>query len=147
MSGFTENHAMFLSLIMCVTGVACCSWEIFPYFNNLLQLEPFPSDEIRWTVMTLVAISLLGSFLWDRLIVYIFAKDIFKIMWKEMLSIRPHDLLPIGINIGKVLGGLLIFGSGNPLIWVGAWMMWKKYKANNPDPAPVGPQMPSCSVM
>ena len=102
MSGFTENHAMFLSLVICVIGVGCCAWEIFPYFNNLLQLVPFPSDEIRWTVMTLVGISLVGSFIWDRLIVFFFARDIFNVMLKEMLAIRPWDLAPVAMQIAKV---------------------------------------------
>merc|ERR1719499_2507349 len=52
MKGFTENHPLCLSLVLMVAGVACAAWGVFPQVNDMLQLEPFPSDEFRYQIMT-----------------------------------------------------------------------------------------------
>ena len=62
----------------CVLGCAACAWGVFPEVNALIHLEEFPNDPFRWKVMALVATSLAGTFIWDRLCVAIFAPKIFK---------------------------------------------------------------------
>lgn len=45
-----ENHALFLSVFMCVGGVIVASWEMVPQLNELIQLAPFPDDIYRYKV-------------------------------------------------------------------------------------------------
>merc|ERR550537_1578707 len=75
MKGLLENHALFLSVFLCIAGVAACAWGFSPELNSLIHLEPFPDDSFRWQVMALVALSIVGTFIWDRFITMIFAPD------------------------------------------------------------------------
>ena len=127
MKGMLENHALFMSVFICVAAVAACAWGIFPTANSMLHLAPFPTDEFRWKTMGLVATSLLGTFIWDRIVTAIFARDIFKAMMREAAKTTPLDLIPVFMSAFKVFGGLLVLGSGNPLIWIGAFYAYRKY--------------------
>uniref|UniRef100_A0A7S1J4X1 P-type ATPase A domain-containing protein n=1 Tax=Eutreptiella gymnastica TaxID=73025 RepID=A0A7S1J4X1_9EUGL len=129
MKGVLENHPLFLSLFVCVAGVAACAWGISPMFNELIHLEAFPNDQFRWTVMGLVGASLLGTLLWDRLITAIFAPVIFKAMLQEAVATTLADCMPALWSFGKVFGALAVFASGNPLIWIGAVWLYRKRKA------------------
>jgi len=111
-----------------VAGVVCAAWGIFPQVNEMLQLEPFPTDEFRYQIMTLVFCSLVGTFLWDRLCLAIFAPEIARKYWDNMRSTSLVDLLPLITTIGKTVGGILLLASGNPLIWLGAYWLYRKYR-------------------
>ena len=54
---------------------------------------------------------------------------IFMAMWNEAKQTSIMDCMPIFYSLVKVGGGLVVFGSGNPLIWGGAWYANKRYKA------------------
>eukprot|EP00668_Euglena_longa_P046059 GGOE01061743.1.p1 GENE.GGOE01061743.1~~GGOE01061743.1.p1 ORF type:complete len:525 (+),score=172.97 GGOE01061743.1:212-1576(+) len=125
MKGILENHPLFLSLFICVAGVAACAWAVVPEFNALIHLDEFPDDQFRWTVMALVGTSIIGTFLWDRMITAFFAPVIFGAMVEEARSTTPLDFLPAFKTAGKVVIGLLILGSGNPLLWIGAFFFWR----------------------
>lgn len=84
MLGVIENHYLSMSLFMSIAGLIVCSWGLAPGLNELIHLEPFPDDDFRWTVITLVTISLFGTFIWDRLVTMIFAPRIFKAMIDEV---------------------------------------------------------------
>lgn len=43
MKGMLENHALFLSVFLCIGGVIVASWEVVPQLNEAIQLAPFPS--------------------------------------------------------------------------------------------------------
>ena len=77
MKGVLENHPLFLSVFICIAGIAACAWEVRPEFNALIHLSPFPNDTFRWQVMTMVGLTLVGTFIWDRLVTALFAWDIF----------------------------------------------------------------------
>jgi manganese-transporting P-type ATPase len=42
MKGMLENHALFLSVFLCIGGVIVASWEMVPQLNEAIQLAPFP---------------------------------------------------------------------------------------------------------
>lgn len=129
MKGISENHPLFLSVFACVAGCVCCAWGTFPELNALIHLEPFPDDDFRFKVIGLVLASLLGTFIWDRICTAIFAPKIFKAMMDEAKATTPKDLLPALYSLGKVLGVLLILGTGN-LIFAGlAYWGYKKYSS------------------
>jgi len=129
MKGITENHPLFLSVFACVAGCAACAWGAFPELNALIHLEAFPNDDFRWRVMALVATSLLGTFLWDRLCVAIFAPDIFKAMLDEAKGMSLQDVIPALQSLGKVFAGLMLLGTGNIFMIGGAFWLYKKYQA------------------
>ena len=128
MKGVTENHALFLSVVACVAGCAACAWGVFPKLNEMIHLEPFPDDDFRFRVMGLVAASLAGTFIWDRICVRLFAPEIFKAMASEAAALSIADLLPALMNLGKVFVVLTLLGSGNIVLMGLAYYAWKKYK-------------------
>ena len=127
MKGVMENHPLFLSLFLCVAGVAACAWETVPYANKLAHLFPFPDDDFRWQVMRLVGASLVGTFVWDRLMTALFSPDIFAVIVGEGKKTSLADIKPIVESLCKVVIGFAVFGSGNPLIWMGSWWVYKQY--------------------
>jgi len=133
MKGISENHPLFLSVFACVAGCVCCAWGVYPELNALIHLEPFPDDAFRIKVIALVLASLAGTFIWDRICTAVFAPRIFKAMMDEAKQTTPADALPALLSLGKVLGVMIILGTGN-LLYAGlAYWMYKKYKP--PEPA------------
>lgn len=49
-------------------------------------------DEFRWKVMGLVGLTLMGTFIWDRFCVLIFAPEIFK-------AVGPSDRAAFGLGM------------------------------------------------
>merc|ERR1712137_14128 len=82
MKGMLENQALFLSLFLCVIMVAVCARGSIPYLNHILNLEVVPED-LQYNVMGTLIVSLLGTFAWDRLMVFIFAPHIGQVMMQE----------------------------------------------------------------
>merc|ERR1719487_3058275 len=120
MRGVMENHALFLSSFMCIALVAVGAWELIPEGNKLLHLAPFPNDDFRWKVMGLVFMSLGGTFIWDRICIALFAPDIMRAMVDNAKQTTMEDVLGVLRTLGKVAGVLMVYLSGNPLIWIGA---------------------------
>mmetsp|Transcript_4625 Transcript_4625/g.8342 ORF Transcript_4625/g.8342 Transcript_4625/m.8342 type:complete len:1474 (-) Transcript_4625:187-4608(-) len=127
MKGVLENQPLFLSLFLCIALVAVCAWGKFPYLNELLNLEVIPED-LRMHVMGTLFVSLLGSFCWDRLMIFLFAPEIFQAMMEEIKSVKPADFFPILQTVGYILGGLMFLGMGNPILWGGAYLLYRNYK-------------------
>jgi len=128
MAGLTENRALFFSVFVMSAGLTAAAWEMFPQINELIHLSPFPNDEFRWKVVGLVFVSLVGTFMWDRLCVAIFAPDIFRAILSSAAKTTFKDnIVPIFISAGKVLVGLLLLGQGNLLVIGGAFWYYKKY--------------------
>mmetsp|Transcript_79550 Transcript_79550/g.125471 ORF Transcript_79550/g.125471 Transcript_79550/m.125471 type:complete len:1593 (+) Transcript_79550:56-4834(+) len=125
MKGIMENHALFLSSFGCIVMIACCAWEAVPQVNELLHLAPFPNDGFRFQVMALVFLSLGGTFIWDRICIALFAPDIMKAMMDNAKETTMEDIMQVLRTLGKVLGCLAVYLTGNPLIWVGAFWWYK----------------------
>jgi len=125
MKGIMENHALFLSSFGCILMIACCAWELVPQVNELLHLAPFPNDGFRFQVMSLVFLSLGGTFIWDRICIALFAPDIMKAMMDNAKETTMEDIMQVLRTLGKVLGCLAVYLTGNPLIWVGAFWWYK----------------------
>jgi len=130
MNGLMENHSLFLSIFLCVALVGVCAWGYFPALNSMIHLEAFPDDYFRWQVMVLVGASVVGTFVWDRLVVAIFAQPIFNAMLVSAKKTTIKDLLPIFTTVAKVAGGLLLLGTGNPLLWMGAYWAYRKFRTS-----------------
>lgn len=131
MKGLLDNHALFLSLFICIGGVAFAAWEVLPEANKMLHFYPFPDDAYRWTVMRNIFLVVGGTFIWDRLMTAIFAPKVFRAMVDEAKATRPFDLIPILTSLGKTIIGFAIFSTGNPIIWGGAYYAYRQYKNRN----------------
>jgi cation-transporting ATPase 13A1 len=126
MKGVTENRALFLSVFVVAAAVAAAAWEFSPELNGLIHLSPFPDDRFRWAIMGLVGLTLVGTFVWDRLCVAIFAKDIFRAMIDSAKETTfQKDILPIFITAGKVLMVFVILGTGNLILAGVAFFYWR----------------------
>ena len=74
----TENRPMLYSLALCCAGIFVAAFEVVPYLNNLLQLVPMPSAEFRLQILYALGASVLGSFVFDKLCVGVFAP---RLLW------------------------------------------------------------------
>jgi len=129
MKGLMENHSLFISSLLCIGLIVVAAWELVPQANSLLHLAPFPNDEFRFKVMGLVFMSLAGTFIWDRLCVAIFSPEIMKAMIENAKETTMEDIISVLTTMGKVFGCLLVYVTGNPLIWIGAIWYYRKQKA------------------
>jgi len=127
MKGMLENHALFLSVFLCVGGVVVASWEMVPQLNDMIQLAPFPDDVFRYKVVGLVMATILGTFLWDRLCTLLFAPKVADAMIEEVTRTKPADLLPVFMTFCKVAGGIFILGTGNLMIGAGMYWMYRRH--------------------
>mmetsp|Transcript_91496 Transcript_91496/g.261977 ORF Transcript_91496/g.261977 Transcript_91496/m.261977 type:complete len:1471 (+) Transcript_91496:72-4484(+) len=139
MRGVMENRALFLSVFLVAAGVAAAAWEFLPEVNVLVHLSPFPDDVFRWWVMGLVTMTLVGTFIWDRLCIMVFAPEIFQAMLQSAKQTTfINDILPIFKTAGKVLVVFLVLGTGN-LLLAGAAFWWYKRATREVETPPVPP--------
>lgn len=127
MKGLLENHPLFLSVFLCIGGVIVAAWEIVPQVNELIQLAPFPDDAFRYKVVALVCATILGTFLWDRICVFIFAPKVFAATVEEFNKTTLQDFYPILLTLGKVVACICLLGTGNILLMGGAYYMYYSY--------------------
>lgn len=127
MKGLLENQPLFLSLFVCIGMVAVCAWGVVPFLNSTLNLEVVP-EELRMKVIWTLLASLVGTFIWDRLMVALCAPHIMAAQLEEAKATTWKDFLPLLQTAGMIVGGGLLFVSGNPLLWGGAFMMYRNWK-------------------
>lgn len=128
MKGLLENQPLFLSLFSCIAMVAVCAWGILPWLNDLLNLEVVP-EELRMKVIFCLLLSLVGTFVWDRLMVAVFAPHIMAAQLEEAKAVTWKDFIPLLQTVGYIAGGGLLLVSGNPIIWGAAFMMYRNWKS------------------
>ncbi len=130
MKGLLENTFLFLAVFLCIAFVAFCAWEISPEFNKLMHMHAFPDDEFRFTVIGLCLAAVFGTFCVDRICVLVFSREVGGAMLEEAAKTTPMDFLPVFSTLGKVIGGFILVGTGNPLVWIGcAYWWWRRRSA------------------
>ncbi|CAD7959303.1 unnamed protein product [Amoebophrya sp. A120] len=129
MRGMLENQALFLSLFGCMALVWVCATNVVPLVNDTLKLVEIPAD-LRFSMMSMLFLSLGGAFVWDRLMHAIFAPQIFQVMWENVVTTTWKDLYPVAKTVGMVLGGLLVLGTGNILTLGGFYWLYRQHKAS-----------------
>jgi cation-transporting ATPase 13A1 len=137
MKGMLENHPLFLSVFICIGGLIVLSWEMVPQLNELIQLAPLPSDGYyKQRVIALVVASIFATLAWDRLCTWLFAPKVFGAMLVEVNSTRMVHILPVLRTAGMIIGGVALLASGNILLWIGAYMVYRQYNQAKQPPAP-----------
>ena len=130
MKGVTENPGLLYSLAGCVAGVTAAAWEIVPQLNEYLGLVPLPDDATRYTLLGLIAATLVGSLVWDRLCVLIFAPRIFKSQVDEIAALSIGDFW--GPNSAKYCAAAiagaawLYYTEGNMLLLGMVYMLYRR---------------------
>ena len=77
-----------------MAGVIVAAWELVPMLNSYLGLVALPSDTARYQLLSILAATLLGSLVWDRLCVALFAPQIFAAqVWPRRMAPRPTRYL------------------------------------------------------
>lgn len=94
MMGAIENKTLLLSLASMVCGAFACAFEVSPWLNNWLQLVPLPDDHFRVKILLVLLTSVLGTIVWDQLMLLIFAPRILFTAYQDTLRAlpRPKDL-------------------------------------------------------
>ena len=110
MSGLTENSPLLYSLACTFVLTFLLASETIPQLNKFLQLVPFPTPAFRSFVLTLLAADIGCSFLWDRLMTFIFAPRVLK---ASMEVSQCGFGLGFGMGVG-LGGGLGVLG------WIGS---------------------------
>ncbi len=77
MQGLTENSFLMWSLSLCGMGAFVAASNVLPVFNGWLQLTAYPSDSYQTTFFTVLVFNMVGTLLWDRLMLALFAPQIF----------------------------------------------------------------------
>ena len=127
MKGMLENHPLFLSVFLCIAGVVVASWEMVPQLNEAIQLAPFPNDAFRYKVVALVVATIAGTFCWDRFCTFMFAPKVFRAMMDEASKTSLKDLYPVLMTLLKIIGGVLLLGTGNILLWGLTYYVYRQY--------------------
>jgi cation-transporting ATPase 13A1 len=78
-----------------------------------------------------------GTFLWDRLCIFLFAPRVFKASMEEASKTGLKDFTPILLTVLKVGGGLILLGTGNILLIGGAFWAYRSYSAQQAQAAAI----------
>eukprot|EP01104_Vermistella_antarctica_P018701 TRINITY_DN7027_c0_g1_i1.p1 TRINITY_DN7027_c0_g1~~TRINITY_DN7027_c0_g1_i1.p1 ORF type:complete len:1422 (+),score=337.42 TRINITY_DN7027_c0_g1_i1:106-4371(+) len=152
MLAMTENTAMMWSLFTCCCITFVCAFEVFPEFNGLLRLVSLPSDDFRYRILAVMAVSVFGSFLWDRLITLIFAPRLvfagYRDAWnalpeaKELMrSVMIAAYWVVVLGLASTGMGILALGAG--------WYLFRKIFPKPPPKVNEYPSLsgPQCTLM
>lgn len=73
--------------------------------NKWLQLEPFPDDAFRNAIMLVLVLDIVAAFLWDRLMLLIFAP---KILWASVEGTTWQDAIN-ALKVVAICYGVIYF--------------------------------------
>lgn len=113
MTGITENTPLLLSLVGTFVLTFMFASESVPQMNRYFQLVPFPDDSFRDYVLATLLVDLVGTFTVDRLMKFLFARDIF---FANLRSTRMADIWSLAKTFG-IVGFLMYSFLGNGDQW------------------------------
>eukprot|EP00181_Compsopogon_caeruleus_P002906 CAMPEP_0184686556 /NCGR_PEP_ID=MMETSP0312-20130426/22945_1 /TAXON_ID=31354 /ORGANISM="Compsopogon coeruleus, Strain SAG 36.94" /LENGTH=1231 /DNA_ID=CAMNT_0027141763 /DNA_START=58 /DNA_END=3753 /DNA_ORIENTATION=- len=79
MAGLLENVALRRVLTFVLGIIFICTSGLVPDLNNLLQLTPWPSNELKQKITLVIIGDLIGAFLVDRILHWIFPPKILEL--------------------------------------------------------------------
>eukprot|EP00536_Pseudo-nitzschia_multiseries_P000488 jgi/Psemu1/233650/estExt_Genewise1.C_60115 len=113
MTGLTENRPLLWSLVCTFILTFMFASESIPSLNKYFQLVPFPEESFRDFVLKLLMFDVAGSFLFDRLMKFIFAPQI---LFASLKGTTIKDVFGLARTVGVIF--FLMFSLlGNEETW------------------------------
>ena len=89
MTGLTENRPLLWSLLATFILTFMFASESVPTLNKYFQLVPFPDEGFRDWILKILFVDVVGSFLLDRLLKFIFCPQI---LWASLKGTTLRDI-------------------------------------------------------
>ena len=113
MTGVTENWPLLWSLMGTFILTFMFASETVPGLNKYFQLVPFPDESFRNFILIILALDVAGSFLFDRLMKFIFARDI---LMASIEGTRFKDVAGL-LQTAGIMGFIMYTLLGNDEQW------------------------------
>lgn len=97
MKSMTDNPGLLYSLGISIVGVFLLLTEAMPLFNKVLQIVPMPDPRFARILTGMLALDVLGAFVWDQLCLVIFAPKIFIASMKSMTMQDIRQLIKMTV--------------------------------------------------
>uniref|UniRef100_K3X9P6 P-type ATPase A domain-containing protein n=1 Tax=Globisporangium ultimum (strain ATCC 200006 / CBS 805.95 / DAOM BR144) TaxID=431595 RepID=K3X9P6_GLOUD len=97
MKSMTENPGLLYSLGISIVGVFLLCTEAMPLFNKVLQIVPMPDPRFARMLTGILALDVLGAFIWDQICLLVFAPKIFFASITSMEVKDFRQLLKMGV--------------------------------------------------
>jgi cation-transporting ATPase 13A1 len=114
MTGLTENTPLLWSLLATFILTFMFASESVPGLNRYFQLVPFPEESFRDFVLTILAIDVVACFLLDRLMKFLFARDILFASFEQGMTSKEFWSL---VRQFCIVGFLMYSIMGNSEQW------------------------------
>jgi cation-transporting ATPase 13A1 len=129
----TENKSMLLSLLALTVAVFVAAYEVVPELNEYLQLVTLPDAAFRSKLLSTLAVSVFGSFLWDRLCALVFARELLVVGTQDAIKHLP-TLADMRAGAGKyglyaAAAAIVLFADVSPFMLMGLYWLYKKATA------------------
>ncbi|OEU20754.1 P-type ATPase [Fragilariopsis cylindrus CCMP1102] len=99
MTGLTENRPLLWSLVCTFILTFMFASESLPGLNKYFQLVPFPTDSFRDFILQLLMFDVVGSFLFDRLMKFVFAPQI---LFASLKGTTIKDVFGLARTVGVI---------------------------------------------
>jgi cation-transporting ATPase 13A1 len=99
MTGLTENRPLLWSLVCTFILTFMFASESLPGLNKYFQLVPFPNDSFRDFILQLLMFDVAGSFLFDRLMKFVFAPTI---LYASVKGTTIKDVFGLARTVGVI---------------------------------------------
>jgi manganese-transporting P-type ATPase len=113
MTGITENRPLLWSLAGTFILTFMFASESVPQMNRYFQLVPFPNEGFRSFILTILVMDLMGTFAFDRLMKFFFARDI---LMAGVQGTRGKDVMVFARTFA-IIGFLMYQFLGNAETW------------------------------
>lgn len=113
MTGLTENRPLLWSLLATFILTFMFASESVPGLNKYFQLVPFPNEDFRSHILKLLLGDVLGAFIFDRLMKFLFAP---KILLASFKGTSLSDVFSLLKTIGAIFT-LMYIMLGNNETW------------------------------
>jgi cation-transporting ATPase 13A1 len=113
MTGLTENRPLLWSLLATFIMTFMFASESVPGLNKYFQLVPFPDDNFRDTILRLLAADVMIAFFFDRLMKFIFCREI---LFASMKGWTMKDIVSLSKTVA-ILFAVMYMLLGNEETW------------------------------
>ena len=113
MTGITENAPLLWSLAGTFILVFMFASESVPQMNRYFQLVPFPDESFRNFILIILVLDLVATFMFDRLMKLIFAREI---LMESIKGTTKRDVM-VFCRTFMIVGYLMYYFMGNENTW------------------------------